>query len=188
MDREVAFATEKHKTQRRKNAAKTPYIEHPLEVRDLLLDAGVEDSVTLMAAVLHDTVEDTNTTLEEIEQYFGDDVAAVVAECTDDKSLPKVTRKRLQIAHASHASREARLVKLADKLSNCRALRTDPPTTWSPEVIEGYLDWSFAVTRQMFDANVVLADQLKAVFGDTRLRLTDAELEARLEHYYSLIN
>ena len=117
----LSFAASKHRNQRRKDAVKTPYINHPIAVADILLsEAGVADEVVLMAALLHDTVEDTDTTLDELEQHFGRVVRDVVAEVTDDKSLPKAVRKQQQIEHAADLSDRARLVKLADKISNVR--------------------------------------------------------------------
>src|SRR5579883_3142358 len=93
----VAFAAEKHVNQRRKNATKSPYINHPIGVANILSEAGVTDLVTLQGALLHDTVEDTNTTFEEIERTFGKEVCNVVRDVTDDKSLPKEQRKMLQV-------------------------------------------------------------------------------------------
>ena len=142
----VNFAAEKHINQRRKNATKSPYINHPIGVATLLSEVGVTDLVTLQAAVLHDTVEDTKTTFEEIGQLFGKDVCDVVREVTDDKSLPKDQRKKEQVNHAPHASSRARLVKLADKLHNLSEILVTPPP-WSPERIQGYFIWSRKVAH-----------------------------------------
>ena len=117
----LAFAADKHKNQRRKDAEASPYINHPIALANLLLnEAGVEDQRVLIAAVLHDTIEDTDTTEQELVKHFGKDVADIVLEVTDDKALPKAERKRLQIEHAAHISRRAKLVKLADKICNLR--------------------------------------------------------------------
>lgn len=114
-----AFAADKHKNQRRKDAEASPYINHPIALANLLLnEAGVEDQRVLIAAILHDTIEDTDTTEQELVKHFGKDVADIVLEVTDDKALPKAERKRLQIEHAAHISRRAKLVKLADKICN----------------------------------------------------------------------
>ncbi|XP_064373850.1 guanosine-3',5'-bis(diphosphate) 3'-pyrophosphohydrolase MESH1 isoform X1 [Dromaius novaehollandiae] len=122
------FAAEKHKAQRRKDPEGTPYINHPLGVaRILAQEAGVTDIVVLQAALLHDTVEDTDTTFSEIEERFGEEVRRVVEEVTDDKTLPKAERKRLQIEHAPGCSRRAKLVKLADKLHNLRDISRCTP-------------------------------------------------------------
>src|SRR3954465_11479885 len=113
------FAADKHRDQRRKDAEASPYINHPIEVAELLTRVGgVRDLVALQAAILHDTIEDTHTTPEELEGRFGARGRKVVEEVTDEKTLPKVDRKRLQIEHAPHLSPEARLVKLADKIAN----------------------------------------------------------------------
>lgn len=117
----------KHKDQRRKDASKSPYINHPLQVVDLLTQAGVTDVKVLIAGVLHDTVEDTGTSYEEIQARFGKDVSSMVAEVSDDKSLSKVRRKQLQIEHVLHASEGAKLIKLADKYSNLSDLMSNPP-------------------------------------------------------------
>lgn len=148
----VNFACEKHVNQRRKNATKSPYINHPVGVATILSDCGVTDLVTLQAALLHDTVEDTNTTFEEIEKTFGKEVCNVVREVTDDKSLPKDVRKKLQVEHAIHASSRARLVKLADKLHNLSEILVTPPP-WSPERIQGYFIWSREVALRATGGN-----------------------------------
>lgn len=102
-----------------------------LGVACLLVEADVSDLNVLMAAILHDTVEDTDTSFDELEEQFGKAVRAIVAECTDDKSKPKQMRKILQIRHAKKISREAKLVKLADKLYNLRDLERCTPVGWS---------------------------------------------------------
>ncbi|MBL0212752.1 MAG: bifunctional (p)ppGpp synthetase/guanosine-3',5'-bis(diphosphate) 3'-pyrophosphohydrolase [Myxococcales bacterium] len=136
------LAATKHRDQRRKDAAKSPYINHPLAVVTLLWDHGVRDRIPLLAAVLHDTIEDTGTTREELVAAFGEEVAAVVCEVTDDKSLAKDRRKELQIEHAPHLSAHAKLVKLADKISNLRDLIDSPPHDWAVERKEAYFVWA----------------------------------------------
>ena len=124
----LAFAANKHKNQRRKDADASPYINHPIALANLLLnETGVEDQRVLTAAVLHDTIEDTDTTELELVRHFGKDVTDFVFEVTDDKTLPKAERKRLQIEHAAHISRRAKLVKLADKICNLRDITASPP-------------------------------------------------------------
>jgi guanosine-3',5'-bis(diphosphate) 3'-pyrophosphohydrolase len=119
--RALAFAADRHRGQRRKDVDASPYINHPIAVAQALAEiGGVVDAATLVAALLHDTVEDTDTTLDEIEAWFGAEVRGLVAEVTDDKSLPKQRRKELQVEHAPHRSPKARLVKIADKLANLR--------------------------------------------------------------------
>jgi guanosine-3',5'-bis(diphosphate) 3'-pyrophosphohydrolase len=137
------FAADRHRNQRRKDHEASPYINHPLALAKLLsVEGGVEDVEVLMAAVLHDTVEDTETTLEELLSRFGERVASIVAEVTDDKALPKQRRKDLQVEHAPHKSREAALVKLADKTCNLRDIASSPPTEWSLERKREYFDWA----------------------------------------------
>jgi guanosine-3',5'-bis(diphosphate) 3'-pyrophosphohydrolase len=125
------FAAAKHSRQRRKNAEGSPYINHPIEVAYHLSAVGcVTDEDVLVAALLHDTIEDTDTTPEELVQLFGDAVAALVVECTDDKSLPKIERKRLQIENAPKKSPGAKMIKIADKTCNLRSILSDPPNDW----------------------------------------------------------
>jgi guanosine-3',5'-bis(diphosphate) 3'-pyrophosphohydrolase len=144
--RAVAFAADKHRNQRRKDAEASPYINHPIALADLLANEGdITDSAVLCAALLHDTIEDTETTTAELEAVFGPEITGIVLEVTDDKSLPKDERKRLQIEHASNASLKARLVKLADKICNLRDLQTSPPADWSPERKHAYFVWASQV-------------------------------------------
>lgn len=140
------FAALKHRMQRRKDAEASPYINHPLALaRVLKLEAGVADTDVLIAAILHDTVEDTQTTVEELGREFGPAIASIVAEVTDDKRLPKPERKRLQVENAAHSSPQARLVKLADKICNLRDVRDAPPAQWPLERRRGYFEWARSV-------------------------------------------
>jgi guanosine-3',5'-bis(diphosphate) 3'-pyrophosphohydrolase len=137
------FASIKHRDQRRKDEEASPFINHPIEVAEILARVGrIADVVVLQSAALHDTIEDTMTTAEELEQAFGPEVRYVVEEVTDDKSLPKADRKRLQIEHGPNLSTRAKLVKLADKISNVRAIAQTPPANWSLERRLEYLDWT----------------------------------------------
>ncbi|MCG6985277.1 MAG: HD domain-containing protein [Thiocapsa sp.] len=139
----AAFAAAKHRNQRRKDAEASPYINHPIALADVLAnEGGIADPSVLCAAILHDTIEDTQTTPAELERHFGRHVASIVLEVTDDKSLEKQVRKQRQIERAPHSSREARLVKLADKICNLRDLLSSPPADWSSERKRAYLDWS----------------------------------------------
>ena len=139
----LAFAAHKHREQRRKDAAASPYINHPIALADALVnEGGITDVEVLCAALLHDTVEDTATTHEELVDAFGSRIARIVAEVTDDKRLPKAERKRLQIEHAPHISREAKLVKLADKLCNLRDVAERPPAGWDLGRRREYFDWA----------------------------------------------
>jgi GTP diphosphokinase / guanosine-3',5'-bis(diphosphate) 3'-diphosphatase len=146
----IGFAAEKHRNQRRKDHEASPYINHPIALANVLAnEAGVEDECVLLAAILHDTIEDTDTTLEELLLAFGKDVTDVVMEVTDDKALPKADRKRLQIEHAPHLSGRAKLVKLADKICNLRDIANSPPADWSLERKREYFDWAKAVVDGM---------------------------------------
>ena len=142
----VAFAADKHRNQRRKDAEASPYINHPIALANVLAnEGGVEDVTVLCAAVLHDTIEDTETTSEELQAIFGPKVASVVMEVTDDKSLEKSLRKQRQVEHAPHISKEAKLVKLADKISNLRDIIASPPADWSAERKQAYFEWAAKV-------------------------------------------
>ncbi len=144
----LKFAADKHRDQRRKGAHQLPYINHPIEVCEQIVRVGkVDDLNILLAAILHDTVEDTNTTPEEIESKFGKRVCDIVAEVTDDKSLPKATRKEKQVEHAPHLSVEAKQVKLSDKISNIREIGNDPPADWSKERKLEYFAWGERVAN-----------------------------------------
>lgn len=164
--RAASFAAYRHRTQRRKDAEASPYINHPLELaRVLAEDGGVTDAATLCAALLHDTVEDTETTPEEIERAFGSEVRSIVEEVTDDKSLPKAERKRLQVEHVAHASDKAKLVKLADKICNLRDIASSPPAAWPVERKQAYFDWAKSVIDQLRGVNA----RLEAVFDEAYL-------------------
>ena len=144
--RAIEFAAKKHRLQKRKDVEASPYINHPIALMHVLcVDAGVNDPLVLAAAALHDTIEDAETTEAELKAAFGPEVAGIVAEMTDDKSLAKTERKRLQIEHARHMSREGTLVKLADKICNLRDIAANPPAGWSLERRRQYFDWAKAV-------------------------------------------
>ena len=147
----AAFAALKHRDQRRKDQAASPYINHPLAVANVLANevADVTDEVAITAALLHDTIEDTETSPLEIKDAFGTDVLSVVLEVTDDKSLPKKERKRLQVEHASSISHSAKLVKLADKICNLRDMANSPPHDWPLSRRVEYFDWCKSVVDRM---------------------------------------
>ncbi|XP_064312003.1 guanosine-3',5'-bis(diphosphate) 3'-pyrophosphohydrolase MESH1 [Phalacrocorax carbo] len=166
------FAARKHKEQRRKDPEGTPYINHPIGVARILAhEAGVTDIVVLQAALLHDTVEDTDTTFSEIEERFGEEVRRVVEEVTDDKTLPKAERKRLQVEHAPGSSPRAKLVKLADKLYNLRDLNRCTPQGWSSQRVEEYFRWAARVVAGLRGTSAPLEAELQRLFEERGLAL-----------------
>lgn len=184
----VNFAAVKHRNQRRKDSDATPYINHPIGnkitsfkytgaywlynagvARILSYEAGITDLVVLQAALLHDTVEDTDTSFEEIEEKFGKIVADIVREVTDDKSLPSQERKRLQIVHAPASSHQAKLVKLADKLYNLRDLTRAVPRGWTSRRREEYFEWAKKVVDGLRGTNQTIEQELDKIFSECGL-------------------
>lgn len=158
------FAAKKHRDQRRKDHAASPYINHPILLFKILaVEAKVTDEIVLASALLHDTVEDTDTTFEEIERHFGSVIASIVKEVTDDMSLPRLKRKEQQVQHAPNLSQEAALVKYADKIANLRDLMCAPPLHWSLERKIQYCDWSVQVIQNISPSH----PQLSALFEAT---------------------
>ncbi len=157
----LAFAAHKHRDQRRKDAEASPYINHPIALADLLVnEGGVHDVEVLCAALLHDTIEDTATTREELEAEFGARIAGIVAAVSDDKALPKAERKRAQVEHAAQLragragmprdlGHAAMLVKLADKICNLRDVDEHPPASWDSARRREYFDWAKQVVDQL---------------------------------------
>ncbi|RME15461.1 MAG: bifunctional (p)ppGpp synthetase/guanosine-3',5'-bis(diphosphate) 3'-pyrophosphohydrolase, partial [Alphaproteobacteria bacterium] len=171
VDRARAFACRAHRGQTRKGAGRAPYIVHLEEVARLVAEFG-GDEVAIAAAWLHDTVEDCpEVTPEVIAARFGTEVAAVVAELTDDKSLPRAERKRLQRVHAPRRSARAALVKAADKISNVRAIATSPPVGWDTARRADYVDWASAVVAAL----PPLPEGVRAAFDDA-VRMARASL------------
>jgi guanosine-3',5'-bis(diphosphate) 3'-pyrophosphohydrolase len=158
------YAAEKHSGQRRKGEAKEPYINHLLEVAKLAARADPDPNL-IIAALLHDTVEDQGVTPKELTERFGADVAALVIEVTDDKSLPKEERKRLQIANAPHKSRRAQIIKLADKISNLRSILTSPPAGWDYDRKRQYFDWANQVVSALPSPDPGLKAEFDRAFG-----------------------
>jgi guanosine-3',5'-bis(diphosphate) 3'-pyrophosphohydrolase len=155
----ISFSAKKHRDQRRKGGNAEPYINHPLEVANLLATVGkVEDYEILMAAVLHDTVEDTGTTAKELTELFGANVCSMVLEVTDDKSLPKAERKLKQIEHAPHLSVGAKQIKLCDKISNITDILNNPPHDWSQQRKDEYIVWAGNVVSGLRGVNKDLED------------------------------
>lgn len=178
--RACAYAANAHRDQRRKNPAAEPYINHPLRVAALLEGAGVVEEDVLIAAVLHDVVEDTEVTVAEIEEEFGEVVMGYVGECSDDKGLPKTERKRLQVVSASGKSRGAKLVKLADKLDNLSDMTKQIPVGWSAQRVHDYFTWAEQVVAGLRGTNAQLEHQLDAVFSqrEQAVKLASAKATA----------
>jgi guanosine-3',5'-bis(diphosphate) 3'-pyrophosphohydrolase len=162
----AAFAAEKHRDQRRKDKGASPYINHPIGLAALLAnDGGVTDAPVLAAALLHDTIEDTETTPAELEERFGAAIKDIVLEVTDDMSLPKAERKQLQVEHAPHISREAKLVKLADKICNLRDILAWPPADWPAERKRKYFDWANDVVNGLRGTSPALEAIFDGLYG-----------------------
>jgi len=150
----LRFAAEKHKDQRRKGADASPYVNHLIQVAETLWTVGnVRDATLLVASILHDTLEDTDATSAEIRAQFGEEVLALVLEVTDDRSLSQKERKQLQVETASHKSPKAKLLKIADKISNVQDIITSPPKTWSQERKQEYLSWTERVVTGLRGEN-----------------------------------
>ena len=165
--RALAFAAHKHRDQRRKDAQASPYINHPIALAEVLAgEGGVADIEVLAAALLHDTVEDTDTSFEELCAGFGARIAGMVAEVTDDKNLEKSERKRQQIEHAAGISAGAKLVKLADKICNLRDVADRPPAQWGLERRQEYFEWA----KRVIDRLRGIHPRLEAAFDAAYLR------------------
>ena len=159
--RALTFAAHKHRGQRRKGAGQHPYINHPIAVASILVhEGGVADRDILCAALLHDTVEDTETTFDELEAEFGPVIAGLVGEVTDDKRLEKQVRKDRQVEHAPHLSPGAATVKLADKIANLRDIASAPPVDWDLARRQAYYAWA----RRVVDGLRHVHPGLAAVF------------------------
>ena len=159
----LSFAAQKHRDHRRKDEVASPYINHPIGLVSVLVNEGnVTDADVIVAAILHDTVEDTDTSIEEIETIFGRLIADIVGELTDDKRLRKEKRKQQQIDNAAHASDQAKQVKLADKICNLRDMCSAPPAGWDLDRRSEYFDWSRAVIDQIRGTH----GQLEALFDE----------------------
>lgn len=165
LTRALMFAAQKHTDQRRKGERAEPYINHLIDVTDMLArHTDGKDITLLMAGALHDTIEDTGTTYEELKREFGENVADIVRECTDDKSLPKAERKRLQAANAPHKSERARLVKIADKTSNLKSILDSPPPDWDNARKLEYFDWSKSVVDGCRGINSGMEQEFDALY------------------------
>lgn len=170
----IKYAADQHRDQRRKGAHQPPYINHPIEVCEQVVRVGkINDTNILLAAVLHDTIEDTDTTPEDIEKMFGTRVSEIVLELTDDKDLPKAERKQKQIEHAPHLSIEAKCVKLSDKISNIREIGVDPPADWDKQRKLDYVAWG----EKVVDAGLRGVNaNLEKLFDET-VQMTKARIK-----------
>lgn len=145
----LEYASKKHIKQKRKNKEETPYINHLIDVMDILIKHKVKSKKAIVGAILHDVIEDTDGNYKEIEKTFSKKIADIVQECSDDKTLPKVERKINQIKEADKKSKNAKLVKIADKISNIKSLRNEAPSTWGIDRLVGYLVWSKKVVDNL---------------------------------------
>ncbi|ODN77634.1 hypothetical protein L202_04792 [Cryptococcus amylolentus CBS 6039] len=169
--RTVDFAARKHSCQRRKDVDQTPYINHPIAVANYLATTGITDVRVLQAAILHDTVEDTHTSIEEIAEQFGSDVARIVEECTDDIDLSGLERKAEQLRSAPGKSNEAKQVKLADKMHNLESIRRSPPVGWGVKRVQAYFIWAKKVTDICAPAHPPLAARLDRLYSTAYTRV-----------------
>ena len=167
----LTFSAEKHRTQKRKDIDKSPYINHPIALANILAQRWVIDENVLCAAILHDTLEDTETTVDELKSHFGEKITSIVLEVTDDKSLDKKVRKQLQIDHAASLSYEAKLVKLADKIANITDIINTPPANWNKERKLEYFAWAKAVVANLRGAHQGLEKDFDDLINSTRIIL-----------------
>ena len=178
----VIFATHQHNNQKRKDQQRSPYITHPLSVAKAIWQIGeVHDVIILTAAILHDTIEDTDATAPDLREAFGDQVLAIVLEVTDNKSLCKIERKRLQVVHAANLSQPAKIVKLADKLMNCRDILHTPPNHWPLERRQEYIQWAADVVVNMRGTN----EHLETAFDEV-LNLAEKLLTFKIEPFETI--
>lgn len=168
----AVFAAQKHQGQMRKDQGKSPYVVHPLLVAKSIWEiGGVNEPRTLIAAILHDTIEDTETEPPEILDRFGEVILSIVLEVTDDKSLDKMERKRQQVIHAPYLSRPARLIKLADKLINCQDILYSPPEDWTLKRRREYIQWASDVIARIRGTNAPLEAAFDSVLIDAEKKL-----------------
>lgn len=165
--RAFKFAASKHRNQRRKDKLASPYINHLIAVAETLwVVGGIREAATVAAGILHDVIEDTDTSPEELAREFGPNIASIVSQLTDDKALPKHERKRLQIEHAAGLSKSAQVVKIADKISNLDDIIHSPPAGWSPERQKEYLVWANNVIAEVRGSNPALEQVFDRLFAE----------------------
>jgi len=170
----LKFGANRHRRQRRKDAEKTPYVNHSIDVAEILWNVGaVRDIAVLTAALLHDVVEDTETKPEDVERCFGATILSLVLEVSDDKGLPKQVRKELQVQNAPNLSAGAKLIKIADKISNITDVTNSPPPDWSFERRMEYLDWAERVVTGLKGCNPGLEQEFYRLLEQGRKKLGD---------------
>lgn len=163
----LSFAAEKHRFQKRKDVEASPYINHPIALASILCnEAGITDTDVICGALLHDTVEDTETTPEELESRFGKMIRDIVMDVTDDKTLSKSERKQRQIEHAAQISSKAKLVKMADKIANVRDIIHYPPDGWDDLRKREYFDWAKAVVDQVSNEHAGMSDLFDQAYAE----------------------
>jgi GTP diphosphokinase / guanosine-3',5'-bis(diphosphate) 3'-diphosphatase len=169
----LKFGAHRHRWQKRKDAEQTPYFNHPIDVAEILWRVGaVRDMAILTAALLHDVIEDTETKAEDVEHDFGKVVLSLVLEVSDDKSLPKETRKELQVQHAPNLSAGAKLIKIADKMCNIKDVTYSPPPNWSIERRMEYMAWAERVVNAMNGCNEKLEEEFYKLLKEGRKIIT----------------
>jgi GTP diphosphokinase / guanosine-3',5'-bis(diphosphate) 3'-diphosphatase len=180
----ASFAAQKHQGHIRKDERASPYVTHPLAVARIICSIGeVYDPTILIAAILHDTIEDTNTTEAEIQERFGKEILSIVLEVTDDKSQNKMARKQQQVIHAPDLTRGAKIIKLADKLTNCLDILHTPPKDWSLNRRQEYIQWAADVVAQIRGTN----PYLEAAF-DEMLSQAEKTLNFRIQPIQTVNN
>ncbi|HEC60508.1 hypothetical protein LCGC14_0950780 [marine sediment metagenome] len=148
------FAAQAHKEQRRKGNGGAPYINHLIEVVSLLSStAKVDDTDILIAAALHDILEDTPITVTEITKRYGSNVLSYVQAVSDDKALTLIERRAKQLKSMNESSDPIKYIKLADHCSNIASL----PPTWDKQRLKEYIGWSQSVAEKCFDVSEPLA-------------------------------
>ena len=172
----IRFASLKHKDQRRKDPDASPYINHPIAVAETLWRIGrVRNIATIISGILHDTLEDTKTTPEELQAVFGEEIRSVVEEVSDDKGLSKADRKRLQVENANHKSKRARQIKMADKICNIQDIAVCPPPDWTRDRKIEYIRWSRAVINEIRGTNAALETYFDTLCVETEQRIKASE-------------
>lgn len=186
----LMYSSLKHKNQRRKDKDQTPYINHPITVMNILITHNINDKDVLIGALLHDIIEDTSGTFEEIEEQFNKKIAEIVLDCSDNKSLSKITKKQQQIEKSAYKSLEAKLVKMADKIANINSLNNEKPESWSDSRVLGYIVWSKKVMDTIKSSNISLYETFLTMYN---LLMFEYNIDKKSEdqiliEYYNLLD